>query len=236
MKKPTKKEVEKYSYLCNDLGFKCSGIKWKKVKHKHSKKTTYGGGNEGNNDFESKTKNLLDVKVILDDLKIPFFLTHGALLGAYRDKDWIKWDDDTELDIFDDIFQYHYNEICCKFMEDGFIVRGRAIKSKGKQGEKINIYRYRESISVRGVYLDPNYEQGKYRLTNVFQYLKKFYENPEEIEFKGVTFLAPGPIEDFLEYRYGKSWKTPINVYTSKKAKKKDFEILYKRGVRRPGV
>ena len=223
--------------MCNDSRFKCSGNKWKQIKHKYCRKSN-DGVIEGKIkwDFKARTKNLLDVKVILDKLGISFFLTHGVLLGAYRSGEWIEWDDDIELDIFDEIFQNRYDEICQKFMKHGFIVRGRKIESKGNKGEKVNLYRYKESISIRGVYLDPNYERGKYRLTNVFQYLKKFYENPEDIKFKGAIFQAPGPIEDFLEYRYGGNWRTPIHVYTSKAAKKANFKILYERGVRRPGV
>jgi len=174
-------------------------------------------------------------KVILDKMGVPFFLTHGALLGAYRDGDWIKWDDDVELDIFDEIFQDYYDKICSALMNDGFVIRGRKIEKRKKPGEKVNLYRYKESISIRGIYTDPNYENDKYRLTNVFQYLRKFHDNPQNIEFKNAVFQAPGPIEDFLEYRYGKDWRTPINLYTSKEAKKANFKTLYERGIRRPG-
>ena len=232
-----KKEAERWSYTCNnDKKTKCSDNKWKRVKYNYCKKGSYGVvDNSMNWDFKSRTKNLLDVKVILDKLGIPFFLTHGALLGAYRDGDWIKWDDDIELDIFDEIFRDRYDELCNNLIGSGFIIRGRKVERKKEKGEKFNLYRYKESISVRGIYLDSNYEQGKYRLTNVFQYLRKFHDNPENIEFKNVTFQAPGPIEEFLEYRYGENWRTPINIYTSKKAKKANFQTLYKRGVRRPG-
>ena len=232
-----KKDAKKWSYICNkDTSIKCHDTKWNKVKPKYCRKSNYGVVEDGTKwDFKSRTKNLLDVKTILDKLGVPFFLTHGALLGAYRDKDWIKWDDDVELDIFDDIFIDRYNGICNSLMDNGFILRGRKIEHYKKPGEKMNLYRHRESISIRGVYMDPNYENGKYRLTNVFQYLKKFHNNPENIEFKGAVFQAPGPIEEFLEYRYGKDWRTPINVYTSKAAKKANFKVLYERGVRRPG-
>ena len=162
--------------------------------------------------------------------------TNLQLLRAYRDKDFIQWDDDIELDIFDEIFKNNYDKICRKLIERGFIIRGRKVERRKEKGEKMNLYRNREKISIRGVYLDPKYEQGKYRLTNVFQYLKKFHDNPDTIEFKGAIFQTPGPIEEFLTYRYGEDWKIPINTYGTKSEKKKDFEVLYKRGIRRPGV
>jgi len=224
-----KKEAIKWSYTCdNNKKTKCPDSKWKRVRHRYC--------NKDNWNFESRTKNLLDVKCILDDLKVPFFLTHGALLGAYRDKNFIKWDDDIELDIFDEIFKENYERICKKLTDHGFIIRGRKIDKKNEKGEKINLYRNKEKISIRGIYLDSNYKNGEYRLTNVFQYLKKFHDNPDTIKFKNVIFQTPGPIEEFLTYRYGDNWRNPINIYVNKIEKKKDFEMLYKRGVRRPGT
>ena len=158
-------EAKKWSYTCNnDKRRKCPDSKWKRVRSKYC--------NKDNWDFEGRARNLLDVKSVLDDLKVPFFLTHGALLGAYRDKDFIKWDDDIELDIFDEIFKDNYDKICRELIRCGFIIRGRKFKLKNEKGEKVNLYRNKEKISIRGLYLDPNYEQGKYRLTNIFQYLK----------------------------------------------------------------
>ena len=221
------KDAKKWSYTCNkDFRTKCSDFRWKKVRYKYI--------NDKNFDFESRTKNLLDVKTILDKLKVPFYLTHGTLLGAYRDKDWILWDDDIEIDIFEEIFLAKYDKICKKLIKSGFIIRGRHIRVKNRKGEKFNIYRNKEKISIRGIYLDPTYENNKYRLTNVFQYLKKFYENSDTIKFKNVVFQTPGPIEEFLIYRYGKNWKTPINTYGTREETKKTNLDSFFRGVRRP--
>jgi hypothetical protein len=215
-------KAKKYSYLCNDnQDFKCPEKKWQRAKPLFVNKISF--------DFESRTMNLKDVKEILDDLCIPFFFTHGVLLGAVREGDYIKHDDDIDLDIFEEILIEHYDEICERLIDKGFIVRGRNIKHKMKRGEKINIYRHKEKMNIRGIYSDPNYEQDKYRLTNVFQYLRKFHDNPESIIFKGMEFMAPGPISEFLVYCFGEEWKTP--VFKTKEEKKKGRV----RGVRRPG-
>ena len=221
-------ETKKWSYLCNDSSIKCPDSKWKKVRFKRYCNTS-------NWDFKSRTKNLLDVKCILDELNIPFYLTHGTLLGAYREKDWIQWDDDVEIDIFDEIFKKNYDKLCNKLINKGFIIRGRKIEIKKKKGEKFNLYRDKEKISIRGIYLDPDYEDDKYRLTNVFQYLKEFYDKPEFIEFKGAIFMAPGPIKEFLTYRYGDDWETAIDTYKTKADKKRTNRKSYALGVRRPG-
>ena len=220
-------DAKKWSYTCNsNKKTKCSNMKWKKVRSRYL--------NNDNFDFKSRTKNLLEMKYALDELKVPFFLTHGALLGAYRDNDFIPWDDDIEIDIFEEIFLENYDKICNKLIKLGFIIRGRHVKYKKEKGEKINLYRNKEKISIRGLYLDPDYENNKYRLTNVFQYLRKFYDNHYTIEFKNVIFKTPGPIEDFLTYRYGSNWKIPIDLYSTKKKLKQTNSDSYQREVRRP--
>ncbi|HUS50849.1 MAG TPA: LicD family protein [Candidatus Paceibacterota bacterium] len=220
------KIAKKYSYTCNkDPETKCLGRKWGKVKSKYV--------NSKNFNFKSRTKNLLDVKDILDKMEIPFFLTHGALLGAYRDGDFIKWDDDVELDIFEEILLPNYDKLCKNLIKCGFVLRGRKRKFKKQKGEKFNIYRDKEKMSIRGIYLDPSYKNNKYRLTNVFQYLRKFHENPDTIKFKDAIFQTPGPIEEFLSYRYGKNWDIPINMYGTKGKSKKANLDSYERGVRR---
>jgi len=81
----------KYSYICNsNEKIKCPDSKWRKIKRANLNTKKF--------DFKSRTRNLLEVKSILEGMKIPFFLTHGALLGAYRNHDYIKYDDDIELD------------------------------------------------------------------------------------------------------------------------------------------
>ncbi len=222
-------ESQKLSYTCNDDKMtKYPQSKWKKIRYRYCKKHNCGIVSDGTDwDFKSRAKNLLDVKNILDKLGVPFFLTHGALLGAYRENDFIKHDDDVDLDIFEEIFISNYDKICYELICNGFIVRGRNIEHRFKKGEKINLYRDKEKINIRGIYLDSNYKKDKYRLTKVFQYLKKFHDNPDSIIFKGEKFMTPGPIEEFLEYCFGKKWMIP--VLKTKKEKKKAIQY----GVRR---
>lgn len=187
---------------------------WIKIKH------LYDVGKKFN--FKKRTKNLLAVKKIFDDMGIRFFLVHGALLGAVRDKDFIKWDHDIELDVLDEDLRPKWREMNDKFIKGGFIVRAY----KRHKGFKINLYRYKEKISIRGLYFDP--ERGnEFRSTKSFCYPSKFYENPEKIKFKDFYFDAPNPINDYLLYVYGKTWRKPLN----QKAKLNKWWV--KRGVKR---
>ena len=42
-------------------------------------------------------KLLLEIKKIMDELNIVFFLRHGTCLGAVRDGQLIEWDDDIDI-------------------------------------------------------------------------------------------------------------------------------------------
>jgi phosphorylcholine metabolism protein LicD len=42
---------------------------------------------------------------------------------------------------------------------------------------------------------------------------KHYYENLDSINFQGIEFKIPSNVEQYLEYRYGKDWKTPKKDY-----------------------
>ena len=106
------------------------------------------------NNLRKRTKNLIEVKSILDKLNVSFFLVHGGLLGIYRGGELIKKDNDIEIDIFDEIFKKNHKEMKEEFIKAGFIVRSTKIKQK-KSGGKLNLYKYKEKISIRSIYLNP---------------------------------------------------------------------------------
>ena len=39
---------------------------------------------------------------------------------------------------------------------------------------------------------------------------KRFFENLSTISFHGMDVLIPSPAEDYLHFRYGQNWKTPV--------------------------
>jgi hypothetical protein len=156
---------------------------------------------------KNKTANLLTAKSVLDEANIDFWLSSGTLLGAYRENDYIKGDHDIELDTYEETLLTNYDMLYGRFISLGFIVRGH----KRTNGAKINLYRDKGKISIRGLFLDPDYEQNKFRLTRCYRYPRKFFEAPETIEFKGATFRVPSPIEDYIVYVYGENWRTPIS-------------------------
>ncbi len=144
---------------------------------------------------------LVEVKHLLDKLKVKFFLVDGALLGAIRENNFIKWDWDIELAVLiEDVINIQ-DKIIKKFEEKDFIVEHA---DNTKRNMKINLFKKDNKLSITGLYLKKSF-----RKREMFKYPAKYFENPMKIKFLGEEYLAPGPIEEFLSFIYGSDWRTP---------------------------
>ena len=170
---------------------------WQKIRHKHANKYPF--------DLKVRTDNLRDIKKILDGLKLRFYLTNGTALAAYREHDWIPWDDDVDLDVYMEDLLPAINDIQRSALGNGFICR---VTRGGKSG-KISFLKNGEKVAIRGLYLDKSYKSNKYRLRKRYKYPRVFYENSRQITFKGMKFNIPDP-KPFMVYVYGPRWRTPM--------------------------
>ena len=48
-------------------------------------------------DIQKGEKSILEIKELMDELDVIFFLRHGTCLGAVRDGQLIPWDDDIDI-------------------------------------------------------------------------------------------------------------------------------------------
>ena len=158
------------------------------------------------------TKDLLDTKRILDEEKVTFWLIFGTLLGAIRENDFLEWDDNINIAIYEEDLLPKYNILKDRFISNNFIVR----QIPKPKGTKINLYRHNHKIYIEGIFLDPSYCDNEYRLSNKFRHPKKYFETYEEISFIGETFRVPSPSKKYLKFLY-KDWKTPVNPEDLKK-------------------
>lgn len=169
---------------------------------------------------EEATKNLLDFKKILDDLEVTFWLDGGTLLGAYRDKDFCKDDeDDTDLCTWDNYLPIRPQII--KMAEGkGFTLmhEWELEICVGRNGARIDLFFNKRNGKEAYTHIYKGKEISKYVVIPI-----KYYERLVSIKFKGEKFLAPGPTEEFLELKYG-NWRTPVHrseysCYNSKQNK-----------------
>jgi cytidyltransferase-like protein len=156
--------------------------------------------------MENRVDNLKNVKSILDENYIVFWICDGTLLGAVREKDFIKWDNEIDIDMFEEDLLKNFDFMREHFISQGFIVRGH----KHVRGAKMNLYRNKEKISIRGLYLNPKYKKNSYRMSKAYKYPKKYFKKFSHIKLRGIYLRTPYPIKKYIRYVYGTGWKTPI--------------------------
>ena len=160
--------------------------------------------------------NLCEIKGILDQLAIPFWLDGGTLLGAYRDHDFCVGDED-DIDLCT-WMELKTDAIVRQAKRHGFSVYGiwETEFALTRDGNKVDLFFNAKKGDEAYTWL---YLTGQPRVAVVIPL--HFYEQLEPIEFHGMWFERPREIEEYLAYKYGPGWRTPIprSEYTYYSAK-----------------
>ena len=176
------------------------------------------------NQLETRRKNFREIVDILDDLKLDFFLEGGVLLGAIREKDFIKWDWDVEIAFLSDEFTKKFDDVLKRLEESGFTIMNY---NNNFHHLKINIYKNDApditSFSLFG------WSYNRYIKSFVRKDIRipeKFIFNMKKINFLDRLIYVPTPAKEYLEYKYG-DWMTPLKssektVYLTKGHYKKN--------------
>jgi len=188
------------------------------------------------------TKDLLDVKRVLDSKGVKFFLCYGALLGAIREKDFIDTDDDIDLVITDTLTYKQRKEIAWLLDDIGFVLNDDIVwnvygrfeaNQTGYNGtEETGIIAIKRNIPVSIMFY---YNDGTEWLCipkrggiPVMSIPYKFLKEGEYIKFKGEKFLVPSPVIEYLEWTYG-DWKTPRDEHAKQYWETRDKDKLAKK-------
>jgi len=153
-------------------------------------------------ELQLRNKGLQEVKQILEKLDTDCILVFGVLLGAFREKNFIKWDWDVELAVFSESFFPKFDLLEKEAIKQGFTVDKVNIANNFF---KAHLIKYSNKYTLLGYDL-----VGKIRRTRLYKVPIKFFETLDSIEFLGEVYKTPSNIEDYLIYTYGEKWKTPL--------------------------
>jgi len=151
--------------------------------------------------LEISKLNLLSLQKVLDFHKIKFGLIFGTLLGAIRENNFIKHDEDIDIYVLEEDKEVFLNSLH-DLQQEGFVV-GRYennLLSIIKDGEYIDIYFFKKRNFI-------------YRICVGVVIKEAYLQNTIEYDFIGSSFTIPKDYENLLVDLYGKDWKTPkLNV------------------------
>lgn len=160
-------------------------------------------------EMESRRKCYKEITSILRELNVKYFIQGGTLLGAYREKDFIKWDWDVEISLFSEEFLLNYEKIRNKLLSHNF-----HIFKQNNRIDTIKIDFYKEfPYEITGYTLFGwNFDSKKKKyFRNRINIPENFISNMSKINFLDEYVSCPSPIETYLEYQYG-NWKKPLRT------------------------
>jgi len=151
--------------------------------------------------LKKRTELFVEVYTVLSAMKARVWITHGTLLGAVREGDFILNDDDVDMDMIEDEFRVVMYDIKLALIKAGYVVR-----LNDKKNPKISVYKSGFKLSIGA--LKPS---GKWLTRPVQKYPRHLFSEERFLKFKGIQCLVPYPTEDYLEHVYGANWTVPIN-------------------------
>lgn len=177
------------------------------------------------NDMKDAIQDLETIKEVFDSFGVKMVLVYGALLGHYRDKDFLPGDDDIDLAVVDKINLETRKKIGNTLLDLGFLpqpiafnVFGRMESSEpGYNGDhetgiivcerafKFTIFFFKmEECEKHGYEYVCTPKLGAMKLISS---PAKFYSSFGEIKVGKKKYLTPAPVEDYLAFTYFNNWK-----------------------------
>ena len=177
----------------------------------------------GNPNYEDVKELLFKTKELLDEAGISFMLAYGTLLGAIREKDFIKHDPDIDLIVDDE--EKLFNTLP-QLHEKGL----RLVRAKSRAYYS---FRMNGPIYIDLYILSPveNFPWKYYCVRVEYSYLPaKFFREKQTIDFLGKDFQCPKNPERLIRYMYGKNWRTPAG----KDSHYSHYEVFSHQLIRKP--
>lgn len=172
-----------------------------------------------------RLKDLEQIKEVFETLGVRFFVVYGALLGIHRDGKLIDHDDDIDLAVIDPIDLETRKKLGWMLYDLGFETQPIAFNVFGRmepaylgyngdaetgiivcqRNFKFTIFFFKEESCAQ--------HGQEYVCTPMLGAMKliatptKFFEKSATIKVGGKKYLAPAPIEEYLDFTYFNNWR-----------------------------
>lgn len=141
---------------------------------------------------------------ICKELNIPNMLIYGTALGFYRDKGFIKGDNDIDVRV-----------LCNREKWDELVER--LDKKDIKKTNPPKGFAFKKDCLL--MCIERSEKVGIIIFDNGWEYMVlPLYHKFDIIEYRGRKYNVPHPIEKYLEIRYGDDWKIPNLGWDKSKA------------------
>jgi hypothetical protein len=155
--------------------------------------------------FDICKENLEILANILNKNNLVFWLSEGTALGAIRDQNFIKYDDDVDIGMWYSDFNKFRKYVLPSIKENGFtcdqIKMHNSYITISRKGEKIDIDFTDYNIECAACLT----RNAKCKNCNIL--IDNLYKM-SYVMFLGKYYLCPGI--NYLEYLYGSNWQTPL--------------------------
>jgi len=157
-------------------------------------------------ELRQRKKNFLKIVDILEKKKIIYFLQGGILLGARREKYFIKWDWDIEISLYAEDLLLNFEYLKEKLKSQNFKIINH---NKTHFTPKISFIK-KNDVSTFFSLIGWKYDKANKSYTRKkFTIPEKFLKKLTKIEFLKKKFNCPYPIDAYLKHQYG-NWKKPL--------------------------
>ena len=174
-------------------------------------------------DLTVAKNNLLDIKDIFDENKLVFWLIYGTLLGAIRDHNFISFDGDTDIGIYEEN-RSDFIKVIPMIIDKGFdlirISQAEDLVTFMRDDEYIDIGIFREESDVNG--------NKYYSYQNHKEYHPSF-EELVDLKFLGRKFKISKFSYDLLSRWYGNDWKIKKRNFPAYNANTTYYEKIKRR-------
>jgi len=157
-------------------------------------------------DHKIAIENLKDIRDVLNNYPVKWWLDGGTCLGAIREKDFIAIDDDTDIGVLEETYN---DEITQKILDKGFHLEATyGTRDKGyelafvRNGVKTDIFFYYLKDGKRW------YAMYSGKMIPMV-YPADTFEEQIEIDFLGSPFKIPTKYDQYLTIKYG-DYMTPL--------------------------